>query len=93
MSARVPVEHVPQVGACDPERRNSPLQGDYKESYELVREQVGDDAPGCYFNDLFYGDGTHVLAGQTYLRCERGIWVEAGRTTRHEAHPEAGPEA
>lgn len=78
MSAYVPVEHIPQVGATDPERQNSPLQGDMKESFELVREQVGDEAAGCYFNDLFYADGCHVLSGQTYLRCERGIWVEAG---------------
>jgi hypothetical protein len=78
MSAQNPVEHVPQVGASDPERRTSPLLGDFKESYELMREQVGDEVPGCYFNDLFYADGSHVLAGETYLRCERGIWVEAG---------------
>jgi hypothetical protein len=78
MSATSPAVHVPQVGAPDPERRNSPLLGDLKESFELVREQVGDEAPGCYFNDVLYADGRHVLVGQTYLRCERGIWVEAG---------------
>lgn len=78
MSAHGPVEHVEQVGVPDPERRNSPQLGDPEEAFELVREQVGDEAPGCYFNDVLYADGSHVLSGETYLRCERGIWVEVG---------------
>jgi hypothetical protein len=78
MSVHSPVEHPPQVGAPDPERRNSPQLDDPEESFELVREQVGDVAPGCYFNDVLYSDGSHVLSGETYLRCERGVWVEAG---------------
>jgi hypothetical protein len=72
------LEHAPQVGAADPERRNSPVQSDPEESFELLREQIGDEAPGCYFNDVLYADGSHVLSGDTYLRCERGIWTEAG---------------
>ena len=72
------IGHVSQVGTADPERRNSPIQTDPGQSFELLREQVGDEAPGCYFNDLLYDDGSHVLSGSTYLRCERGIWVEAG---------------
>ena len=27
---------------------------------------------------LRYEEGTHVLSGSTYLRCEQGIWVDAG---------------
>jgi hypothetical protein len=27
---------------------------------------------------VLYADGSHVLSGDTYLRCDRGIWVEAG---------------
>lgn len=71
-------EHTPQVGAADPERRNSPIQIDPDQSFELMREQTGDEAAGCYFNDVPYAEGTHVLSGNTYLRCEHGIWVEAG---------------
>lgn len=71
-------EQVPQVGAADPERRNSPIQSDAEQSFELVREQVGDEAAGCYFNDILYAEGSDLLSGSTYLRCERGIWVEAG---------------
>jgi len=69
---------VVQVGAADPERRNSPIQTDPEQSFELVRDQIGDEGAGCYFNDLQYLEGDHVLSGNTYLRCERGIWVEAG---------------
>ncbi len=69
--------HAPQVGAPDPERRNSPIQTDPEQSFELLREQVGDEAAGCYFNDTQYPDGTMIMSGSTCLRCELGIWVEA----------------
>ena len=65
-----------QVDAIDPERKNSPVLGDPEQSFELLREQVGDDAEGCFFNDVRYPDGTVVASGSTHLRCERGIWVE-----------------
>jgi len=69
---------VPQVGAADPERRNSPIQTDPEESFELVREEVGDEAAGCYFNDVLYADGDYIASGSTFLRCERGVWFEVG---------------
>ena len=68
-----------QVGAADPERRNSPIQTDPEQSFELLREQVGDEAAGCYFNDVRFGEGALVVSGSTRLRCEQGIWVEIGR--------------
>ena len=74
----IQLERASQVGAADPERRNSPNQTDPEQSFELMREQLGDEAAGCYFNDLLYAEGSHVLSGSTYLRCEQGIWVEAG---------------
>jgi hypothetical protein len=70
MSVAPPIEkgeHATQVGTPDPEQ-----------SFELLREQVGDEAAACYFNGVQYGEGALVLSGSTYLRCERGIWVEAG---------------
>jgi hypothetical protein len=69
--------HPEQVGTPDPERRNSPVLTDPEQSFELLREQVGDEAEGCYFNDVLYGEGATVRSGNTPLRCERGIWVEA----------------
>jgi len=68
----------PQVGAPDPERRNSPIQSDPEQSFELLREQVGDEAAGCYFNDVQYANGALIMSGSACLRCELGIWVEAG---------------
>ncbi len=70
--------HPPQVGTVDPERRNSPIQTDPEQSFELLREQVGDEAPGCYFNDVRYEEGSLVMSGSTCMRCEQGIWVEVG---------------
>ena len=70
--------HSPQLGPPDPERKNSPVQTDPEQSFELLREQVGDEAPGCYFNDVQYEEGAPIMSGSTCLRCERGIWVEVG---------------
>ena len=73
-----PREAPPRVGAADPERRNSPLETGPEEPFELLREQVGDEAGCCYFNDVRYDSGAEVLSGSTRLRCEQGIWVEVG---------------
>ncbi len=73
-----PLGHSEQVGTSDPERRTSPIQTDPEQSLEVVREQVGDEAPGCYFNDVRFSDGTVVMSGSTYLRCEHGVWIEVG---------------
>ena len=72
------IERPSQVGAADPERRTSPIHTDPEQSFELLREQVGDEAAGCYFNDVRYAEGTRVMSGSACLRCERGIWVEVG---------------
>jgi len=48
-----------------------------------MQAQVGDEAGACYFNDRRYPAGSYVLSGTTYLRCERGIWVEAGTLSAH----------
>ena len=77
-SAPEPTVHPPQVGSLDPERRSSPIQSDPEQSFELVREQMGDEALGCYFNDVQYEEGALILSGSSCLRCERGIWVDAG---------------
>lgn len=61
-----------------PERRNSPLQTDPGQSLEPGREQIGDEPGGCYFNDVLSAEGNHVLSGSSDLRCEGGVWVEAG---------------
>lgn len=74
MSARI---NPPQVGAPDPELRTSSIMAELDwESETLKQEQPGE--PVCYFNDVSYPNGTYVRSGSTLLRCNYGIWVEAG---------------
>jgi hypothetical protein len=65
-----------QLGAQDPERKNSPVAWEADEDTETLRESVPDEAV-CFFNDLAYRDGTVVQSGSTLLRCDRGVWLPA----------------
>ncbi|WP_405219819.1 hypothetical protein [Lentisalinibacter sediminis] len=65
------------VGAQDPELRNSPIADESDEDTETLRESIpGEDF--CYFNGTPYAHGTEVRSGTTYLRCDYGIWVPSG---------------
>ncbi len=67
-----------QVGAQDPERKNSPVVwGELDEDDDALREAVPGE-PVCFFNDSAYPHGTVVKSGTTRLRCDRGLWVPAG---------------
>ena len=68
-------DHVPQVGAPDPELNTSPIFDEYEEvSLDLELE-----AGACYFNNVAYPMGQYLLSGDELLRCEeRGVWVRAG---------------
>lgn len=63
-----------QLGAQDPERKNSPVAWEGDEDTEALRESIPDEAV-CFFNDLAYRDGAVVQSGSTLLRCDRGIWL------------------
>jgi hypothetical protein len=70
--------HIPQVGAPDPERKNSPIfdEDDDEEIPSLDREL---ETGVCYFNDVPYAIGQFVRSGSELLRCEaRGVWVREG---------------
>ncbi len=70
------VQHIPQVGAPDPERRNSPILDE--EDEELATE-IEVETGVCYFNDQEYPLGSYVRSGDELLRCEeRGVWVRVG---------------
>jgi hypothetical protein len=70
-------DHVPQVGAPDPERKTSPIfdedeAGDLPLDLEL-------ETGACYFNGVAYPIGEFVRSGSELLRCEeRGVWVREG---------------
>lgn len=67
--------HLPQVGAPDPELKTSPIIDEYEE-LSLDMELEG---PSCYFNDIAYPIGSYVRSGDEVLHCEdRGAWVRKG---------------
>lgn len=69
-------KHIPQVGAPDPERRNSPILDDEDEE---VPTELEVETGVCYFNGVTYPLGSHVLSGAEVLHCEeRGVWVRTG---------------
>ncbi|HEX6259281.1 MAG TPA: hypothetical protein VFZ51_01420 [Woeseiaceae bacterium] len=43
----------------------------------LFRQDQPDEA-NCYFNSVGYPDGSYVKSGSVLLRCDGGIWIEAG---------------
>lgn len=66
------------LGAQDPELKNSPIAWETDEDTEALRESIAGDAL-CYYNGSVFADGELVRSGATVLRCDRGIWVpEAG---------------
>ncbi|ROR34401.1 hypothetical protein [Inmirania thermothiophila] len=67
----------PQVGAPDPELRNSPIIEDTAEDFEVVGQEL-DELPVCYFNGVAYRHGQFVCSGTELLRCMRGSWIRAG---------------
>ncbi|HJR70097.1 MAG TPA: hypothetical protein VKA43_08670, partial [Gammaproteobacteria bacterium] len=68
-----------QLGALDPERKNSPVAWEADEDTETLRELVPDEAV-CFFNDVAYDHDTVVESGTVLLRCDHGLWVPAGVT-------------
>lgn len=68
-------DHVPQVGAPDPELNTSPIFDEDEEVSLDLELEVG----ACYFNNVAYPIGQYLLSGNELLRCEgRGVWVRAG---------------
>lgn len=69
--------HLLQVGAPDPELKNSPIAEETdEESRVLKQEEPGE--PVCFFNNKSYPHGAHVCSGDALLRCDYGIWIRIG---------------
>jgi hypothetical protein len=66
-----------QLGAQDPELKNSPVAWESDEDTEALRESIPEE-PVCYFNDRAYAHDTVVGSGDVLLRCDHGLWVPAG---------------
>jgi hypothetical protein len=70
---------IPQVGAQDPELRNSPIAEEEDEDTDTVRQQLPGE-PVCWYNGGEYRHGDYVASGSQVLLCSYGVWVEAGST-------------
>ena len=69
--------NVPDVGAPDPELRNSPVFDYEDEESEFVDYEMQADV--CYFNGKSYRVGEYVCSGPELLCCEQGgVWVRKG---------------
>ena len=71
---------VAEVGAPDPELKNSPVIDDEIEEGEF--SDIEREVQVCYFNGVRYASGDYICSGDELLRCENGVWVRSG------SHPE-----
>jgi hypothetical protein len=68
-------EAAPDVGAPDPELKNSPIL-DWEDAEFAVSEV---ESGVCHFNNNSYTVGEYVCSGNELLRCdERGVWIRQG---------------
>ena len=66
---------TPQVGAPDPELKNSPIFDEADEDY--LSPDLEMESPACYFNGKAIGQ--YVFSGDELLRCEeKGVWIREG---------------
>ena len=70
-------KHTQDVGAPDPELNTSPIAEENDDESETLRQQVPGE-PVCYFNDQSFPTGAYIKSGGSLLRCDYGIWVQAG---------------
>ena len=69
------IDGAPQLGAPDPEHRNSPILDEDEELSLDTELETG----VCYFNGAAFAIGQYVRSGRELLRCEeRGVWVRKG---------------
>ena len=67
------------VGAQDPELKNSPIAGeDDDEELDAAPFDEASAKAVCYFNGESFAAGTIVQSGALMLRCEFGVWVPIG---------------
>ena len=71
--------HLLQVGAPDPELRNSPIIDDSEDDDEAGPPDIEIELGRCYFNGKEYPLGTYVQSGSEVLQCTgRGVWSRKG---------------
>jgi hypothetical protein len=69
--------NVQNVGAPDPEARNSPIFDESDADYQDVDPDEGEGI--CYFNSQAFDIGAYICSGEELLRCEgHGVWIREG---------------
>jgi hypothetical protein len=66
-----------ELGAQDPELKNSPVAWEGDEDTEALREEIPEEAE-CFFNGRAFSHDTVISSGSTRLRCDYGLWIPAG---------------
>ncbi len=67
------------VGAQDPELKNSPVISEQDEDYEAIKPEPYEQS-GCFFNNTAYAHNSYVLSGTVMLVCSNGIWLNVGNS-------------
>ena len=68
---------TPNVGAPDPELRNSPIFDE--SSADDLDLDLELEEGACFFNNESFKIGAYVCSGDELLRCEeRGVWIREG---------------
>ena len=71
--------HLLQVGAPDPELKNSPIVDESEYDEQAGSRDIEIEQGLCYFNGESYRVGTYVDSGGEVLQCMgRGVWVRRG---------------
>ena len=69
-------KHHVDLGAPDPELRNSPIIPNIGDEREIIDTEIPEERI-CYFNGGSYTHGDYIKSGTAILLCDRGAWVEA----------------
>lgn len=71
--------NVPNLGAPDPEAKNSPIFDASDTDYQDIDSVDGEGKGMCYFNSQAFDIGDYVCSGDELLRCEgKGVWIREG---------------
>jgi hypothetical protein len=67
--------HAMQVGAPDPELRNSPILDAWDRGEPSLDAEL--ESAACYFNNQRFAIGDYVHSGDELLHCtDRGVWIK-----------------
>lgn len=69
--------NVTQVGAQDPELKNSPVAEEMDDEVQALKQELPGE-PACHFNNQAFAHGEYVCSSNALLRCDYGIWVRTG---------------